>query len=195
MEFNLKSIKIVIHYLYNLTKMIKLYEIKNLKGHKALEKYKKSILTHLKFFLIDLKNDPNKELEFKQQLKECLEIFSNLYEQYTFDEYEKIKMDIIDLFNNKDYNLLKIDLFQNLFERNALFNNNQIFIKKRNMEMNYYFYFFKIITKNSYYVYKKEEYKEKLIDSIKEFIDMPTFEKIFTEATDILSFTQKTILL
>ena len=104
-------------------------------------------------------------------------------------------MDIIDLFNNKDYNLLKIDLFQNLFERNALFNNNQIFIKKRNAEMNYYFYFFKIITKNSYYVYKKEEYKEKLIDSIKEFIDMPTFEKIFTEATDILSFTQKTILL
>ena len=197
MEFNLKSIKIVIHYLYNLTKMIKLYEIKNLKGHKALEKYKKSILTHLKFFLIDLKNDPNKELEFKQQLKECLEIFSNLYEQYTFDEYEKIKMDIIDLFNNKDYNLLKIDLFQNLLERNAIFNKNQIFIKKRNMEMNYCFYFFKMVTKNSYYVYKKEEYKEKLIDSIKEFIDMPTFEKIFTKATDILSlsFTQKTILL
>ena len=44
-------------------------------------------------------------------------------------------------------------------------------------------------------MYKKEEYKEKLIDSIKEFIDMPTLEKIFTEATDILSFTQKTILL
>lgn len=61
--------------------------------------------------------------------------------------------------------------------------------------MNYYFYFFKVITKNSYYVYKKEEYKEKLINSIKEFIDMNTFEKIFAEATDILSFTQKTILL
>ena len=195
LEFNIKCIKIVIHYLYNLTKMIKLYEIKSLKGHKVLEKYKKSIITHLKFFLIDLKNDVNKELEFKQQLKECLEIFSNLYEQYTFDEYEKIKMDIIDLFNNKNYNLLKIDLFQNLFESNTLFNDNQIFIKKRNAEMSYYFYFFKIITKNSYYVHKKEEYKEKLIDSIKEFIDMPTFEKIFTEATDILSFTQKTILL
>ena len=195
LEFNIKCIKIVIHYLYNLTKMIKLYEIKSLKGHKVLEKYKKSIITHLKFFLIDLKNDVNKELEFKHQLKECLEIFSNLYEQYTFDEYEKIKMDIIDLFNNKNYNLLKIDLFQNLFESNTLFNDNQIFIKKRNAEMSYYFYFFKIITKNIYYVHKKEEYKEKLIDSIKEFIDMPTFEKIFTEATDILSFTQKTILL
>ena len=32
--------------------MIKLYEIKNLKGHKALEKYKKSILTHLKLIRI-----------------------------------------------------------------------------------------------------------------------------------------------
>lgn len=81
--------------------------------------------------MIDLKNDPNKELEFKQQLKECLEIFSNLYEQYTFDEYEKIKMDIIDLFNNKDYNLLKIDLFQNLLERNAIFNKNQFYQKKK----------------------------------------------------------------
>ena len=38
LEFNIKSIKIVIHYLYNLTKMIKLYNIQSLKGHKVLLK-------------------------------------------------------------------------------------------------------------------------------------------------------------
>ena len=175
--------------------MIKFYNIQSLKGHKVLPKFKKSILTHLKYFLLDFKNDDNKQYEFNHQLKECLEIFCNLYEQYTFDEYENIKMDIIDLFNNKNISLLKIELFQNLFDKNVIFNNDKNNSKKRNAEMNYYFYFFKVITKNSYYVYKKEEYKEKLINSIKEFIDMNTFEKIFTEATDVLSFAQKTILL
>ena len=92
--------------------MINIYNIISIKGHKDLNKLKKSILTHLKYFLLDLKTE-NKELEFKHQLKEALEIFSNLYPHYTYDEYEKIKMNILELFTNKKFNLLKVDLFQN----------------------------------------------------------------------------------
>ena len=171
LEFNLKSIKIVLHYLYYLTKMIKIYDIKSLKGHKVLMKLRKSILTHLKFFLLNLKKS-NEELEFKHQLKESLEIFNNLYPQYTYDEYEKIKLDIIELFTNKSFNLLKIDLFQNLFDKNIIFNENKDFIKKRNIEIAYYFQFFEIISKNTYYIYIIEDYKLKFIKSIKEFLNM-----------------------
>ena len=194
LEFNLSSLKIVLHFLYNLTKMIDIYNIKSLKGHKALIKFHKNILTHLKFFLLDIKNN-NKESEFKHQLKETLEIFSNLYPHYTYNQYEKIKIDIIDLFNNKTYNLLKIDLFQNLFDKSVIYNENKEFIKQRNIELSYYFHFFKIVTKNSYYIYKIEENKEKKLTCLKKFIDMQTFEQIFNEATDILSYSGKTILL
>ena len=194
LEFNIKSIKIVIHFLYNLTRMINIYDIKSIQGHKVLMRLEESILKHLKYFLLDLKNE-NKELEFKHQLKEVLEIFSNLYPQYTFDEYEKIKMDIIELFTNKQFNLLKIDLFQNLFDKNIIFNENKDFIKKRNIEIAYYFQFFEIISKNSYFIYNKEEYKLKFLNSIKEFLDMKALEKIFLESSDLMSFAQKTILL
>ena len=76
--------------------MMNIYNITSIKGHKDLNKLKKSILTHLKYFLLDLKTE-NKELEFKHQLKEALEIFSNLYPHYTYDEYEKF-MDSYDKF-------------------------------------------------------------------------------------------------
>ena len=194
LEFNLKCVKIVLHFLYNISEMIKLYDIRIMKGHKVLMKLKKSIMTHLKYFLYDL-NSSNKEYEFKHQLKESLEIFSNLYPLYSYNQYEQIKFDIFDLFINKKFYLLKIDLFQNLFDKNILYNENQDFVKKRNIEVVYYFLFFKIISKNSYYVYKSEDYKKRAFILIEEFIDMDKFEKILNEASDIMSFKQKTILL
>ena len=40
-------------------------------------------------------------------------------------------MDIIDLFNNKNISLLKIELFQNLFDKNVIFNNDKNYSKKK----------------------------------------------------------------
>ena len=55
LEFNLKSIKIVLHFLNNLSKTIKIYDIKTIKGHKVLMKFSKSLLTHLKYFFARFK--------------------------------------------------------------------------------------------------------------------------------------------
>ena len=193
MDFNINSIKIVIHFLCNLTKCIKIYNIKTIKGHKVLMKYRKSILTHLKYFSENINND-EKKIEFKIQLKESLEIFNNLFPFYTYNEFEIIKNDIIDLFKNNHFNFLNSDLFQNLFDK-SIFYKDRSLKKNRNIEMAYYFNFFEIVTKNSFFIYNNDNYGQKLINSILEFIDIETLEKILFESSDMLSYEKKVILL
>ena len=128
-NFNISSIKIVIHFLNNLTKLINIYDIKTIKGHKVLMKYKRSIINHLKYFSDNAKTE-EKELEFKKQLKECLEIFNNLFPFYSYNEFEIIKNDIIELFKNSHFNFLDSILFQNLFDK-SIFNKDKEFFKKK----------------------------------------------------------------
>ena len=193
LEFNINSIKIVIHFLNNLTKLIKIYNIKTIKGHKALMKFRKSILTHLKYFSYNVKDD-TQEYEFKKQLNESLAIFNNLFPFYTYNEFDIIKNDIFDLFKNSHFKFLNSELFQKLFDK-SIFYKDELYIKIRNCEISYYFQFFKLITKNSYYVYNNDEFGKKVISSILEFIDIQALEKIFSESSDMMSYTQKCILL
>ena len=132
-KFNIRAIKIVIHFLNNLTKLINIYDIKAIKGHKVLMKYKKSIITHLKYFSNNA-DTKEKELEFKRQLKESLEIFNNLFPFYAYNEFEIIKSDIVELFKNSHFNFLDSILFQNLFDK-TIFNKDKEYLKKRNCEM------------------------------------------------------------
>ena len=192
-DFNINSIKNVIHFLNNLTKFIKLYDIKTIKGHKFLMKYKKSILTHLKYFSYNIHNE-EQELNFKKQLKECLEIFNNLFKFYSYNEFEKIQFDIIDLFKNSHFKFLNSELFQNLFDK-SIFIQDDINIKLRKYEISCYFQFFELITKNTFYVYKNDKYCKKLIKSILEFIDIQSLEKILLDSQDMISYSQKSILL
>ena len=192
-EFNIHSINIVIHFLYNLTKGVRIYGVKTLKGHKVLMKYRKSILTHLKYFSNNL-NTEEKEKEFKKQLKESLEIFNNLFPFYTYNQFEIIKSDIIELFKNSHYNFLNSELFLNLFDLSVL-NKDQAFLKNRNLEAAYYFQFFELVSKNCFYVYNNDENGKKLINSIIEFIDIYHLEKVLSESSDMISYTQKIVLL
>ena len=190
-DFNINSIKIVIHFLYNLSKAIKIYDIKTIKEHKALMKYSKSILNHLKYFPNNIRNE-EKELEFKNQLKESLEIYNNLFPFYSYYEFEKIKINVIDLFKNLKF--LNFDLFQNLFDK-SIFEKDKEYLKIRNIEIDYYFQFFELITKNSFYVYNNDEYDKKLIKSILEFIEIQELEKILTDSSDMMTYNQKIVLL
>ena len=192
-DFNINSIKEVIHFLNYLTELIKIYDIKAIKGHKAIMKYRKSLITHLKYFSKDA-NTEKKEFEFKKQLKESLEIFNNLFSFYSYNDFENIKTDVIDLFKNSHFKFLNLELFQNLFDK-SIYDNEEINIKIRNCEIEYYFQFFELVTKNSFYIYNNDEYGKKLIDSILEFIDIEALEKILFDSSDIITYEQKTILL
>ena len=93
-NFNVKSIKVVIHFLCFLSRLIKLYDIKSIIMHKALAGFQKSILAHIKYYTNDLQEEDD-QIEFKHQLKESLEIFNNLFEFYNYNEFEYIKFDFI----------------------------------------------------------------------------------------------------
>ena len=192
-EFNINSIKIVIHFLNYLTELLKIYDIKTIKGHKVLMKYRKSLITHLKYFSKDA-NTEEREFEFKTQLKEILEIFNNLFSFYSYNEFENIKSDVIDLFKNCHFKFLNLELFHNLFD-NSIYDKEEINIKIKNCEIEYYFQFFELVTKNSFYIYNNDEYGKKLIDSILEFINIGALEKILSDSSDLISYKQKTILL
>ena len=84
--------------------------------HKALPGFQKNIIIHIKYFANNIDNEDT-QIEFKQQLKECLEIFNNLFEFYTYNEFEYIKFDFIDIFRNCPLKLLSPEIFQKWFDR------------------------------------------------------------------------------
>ena len=87
--FNVNSIKVIIHYLCLISKLVKIYNIKALYQHKSLQKLQKNLVLHIKYYANHVDNE-NSQIEFKQQLRETLEIFNNLYEFYTYNEFESI---------------------------------------------------------------------------------------------------------
>ena len=191
--FNVNSIKVVIHFLCLLSKFIKLYNIKTINMHKALINYQRSIITHIKYYGNNLDNE-DAQIEFKQQLKECLEIFNNLFEFYTYNEFEYIKFDFIDIFRNCPLKLLNPDFFQKWFDRTTIDFEDPFFKKKRKWDLAFYFQFFELITKNTFYVYDNDVYGKKLIDWLKNFFDIDNFSLIISNSNDLFSFKQKTIL-
>jgi hypothetical protein len=163
-EFNLKSIKVVIHFLCLLSKFVRSLNIKTLVKHKSLKKLKKNILSHLKNFPKHITTNKLK-LEYKIQLKEGLEIFNNLYETFNYDQYEEIKRDIIGIFKN---NFLNPKLFERWFDKSKkkIMPN---FMEIRKYDLDYYFQFFDIITKDTFYVYQNDEEGKKNGECIKNF--------------------------
>ena len=192
-EFNVKSIKVVIHFLCMLTKFVRKLNIKNLRKHKALFKFKKSLLNHLKNFVKHIKTE-QLLLEYKIQLKEGLEIFNNLYEEFNYNEYEKIKTEIIDIFKNNPFNFLSPPLFQKWFDAN-IYNQFPNFMEIRKYDLDYYFQFFDIITKNSFYVYENDEEGKQNIEKLINFIDLENLSRLLIKSPQLINFKQKSILL
>ena len=192
-DFNVKSIKVVIHYLCILSKFVLKLRIKTLKKHKSLFKFKKSILSHLQNFVYHIKNEALL-LEYKIQLKEGLEIFNNLYEVFNYNQYEKIKNEIIEIFKNNPYNFLTPQLFQKWFNPNSQ-KSIPNFMEIRKYDLDYYFQFFEIITKNSFYVYENDEKGKENIKTLINFIDLENLSRLIINSPELITYTQKRILL
>ena len=193
-EFNINSIKVVIHFLCMISKFVRILEIKTLKKHKSLFKFKKSILSHLKNYVYHIKTN-EQLIEFKLQLKEGLEIFNNLYESYNYNQNEEIKNEIMNLFKNNPYNFLDPKSFQKWFDRSQINLNDNNFVKERNNELDYYFQFFEIMTKNSFYIYKNDEEAKKNIEILIKFIDLENLSNLIINNPDLITLEQKSILL
>jgi hypothetical protein len=193
-EFNVNSIKDVIHFLCMLSKFVRILEIKTLKKHKSLFKFKKSILSHLKNYVYHIKTN-EQLIEFKLQLKEGLEIFNNLYESYNYNQNEEIKNEILDIFKNNPYDFLNPKLFQRWFDRSQINLNDNNFVNQRNNELDYYFQFFEIMTKNSFFVYKNDDEGKKNIEILINFIDLENLSSLLINNPDLITLRQKSILL
>ena len=192
-DFNVRSIKIVIHFMYILSKFIKKLNIKTLRNHKALFKFRKSILSHLRNFVYHIKTE-NLIIEYKLQLKEGLEIFNNLFDEFNYNQYEKIKRDIIDIFKNNTFHFLDSKLFLKWLDKNK---KKKIanFMERRKYDLDYYFQFFEIVTKNSYYIYQNDEEGRHNIESLINFINLKELSALLINAPEMISMTQKSILL
>ena len=192
-EFNMKSIKIVIHFLCTLTKFIRRLQIKTLKNHKALIKLKKSILSHFKNFVYHVKKE-NLIMEYKMQLKEGLEIFNNLFDEFTYNQYEEIKRDIIELFKDNPLNFLNPIFFQKWFDKS---NKEKIpnFMEKRRYDLDYYYQFFEIVTRNSFFVYENDEEGKQNIELLIKFVDLENLSKLLNESPELITLSEKTILI
>ena len=192
-DFNVRSIRVVIHFLCILSKFIRKLHIKTLRKHKALFKYKKSLLSHLRNFVYHIKTEEMK-LEYKIQLKEGLEIFNNFFSEFNYNQYENIKMEIIDIFKNNPFNFLTPQLFQRWFDP-SLYNNVPNFMEIRKYDLDYYFQFFEILTRNSFYVYENDEEGKKNIETLINFIDLENLSRLLTNCPQLINCKQKSILL
>jgi hypothetical protein len=196
-HFNINSIKVVIHYLCVLSRLIKIYNIKSIIMHKALAGFKKSIIAHIKYFKINIYEEETLR-EFKNQLKESLEIFNNLFEFFPYHAFKYIKYDFIDIFKNCPMKLLNPALFQKWLDKTFLLNNtieDPEYKQKRKWELDLYFQLFELIIKNTVYVYQNDEYGKQLIGWLKNFIDIDNLYNLLLDSKDILSFNQKSITL
>ena len=191
--FNVNSIKVVIHYFCLLSNFIRIYNIQSINQHKALPKFQKSILIHLKYYSSNVDNE-DAQIEFKQQLKECLEIFNNLHRFYTYNEFEIIKFDLIENFKKCSLKLLNPELFQKWFDKTSLDFDDPTFKKRRKWDLAFYFQFFKLISKETFYVYDNDVKGKKLIEWLKSFIDIETLSFILNTSNELFSCEYKTTL-
>ena len=184
--FNVNSIKVVIHYFCLITKLVKIYKIKVLYQHKTLSKFQKNLVLHIKYYANHVDNEDS-QIEFKQQLKETLEIFNNLYEFYTYNEFELIKYDFIDIFRNCPMKLLSPDNFQKWFDKGSINFDDANLKKRRKWDLAFYFQFFDLISKNQFYVYSNDAYGKKCIGWLLVFIDIENLAEIMNNNYELFS--------
>ena len=192
--FNVNSIKVVIHYICLISKLMKIYHIKSLHQHRALQKLQKNLTLHIKYYANHVDNE-NSQIEFKQQLRETLELFNNFQEFYTYNEFETIKYDFIDIFKNCSLKLLNPDTFQKWFDKNSINYEDINYKKRRKWDLAFYFQFFELISKNQFYVYNNDVYGKKCIGWLLAFIDIENLAEIMNNNYELFSYEQKAVLM
>jgi hypothetical protein len=68
-------------------------------------------------------------------------------------------------------------------------------MERRKYDLDYYFQFFEIVTKNSYYIYQNDEEGKQNIETLINFINLKELSALLINAPEMISITQKSILL
>lgn len=199
-DYVIRGMSFVIEFLYKILTASTNYGF-NLKKHKCLSKIKKTLLIHLHFFSLLADNEDNL-IRYKKQLAHTLKIFIILSNDFEYETYEDVKIEIINLFNDSPQNFLNSDNFtkwfnlkeneQNLDELDP--EKAEIIRKNRKIDLEIYFSFFKLVSKNTFYIFKNDKYKNNLYKLLFKFNDLEFYKTIFEKSLNI-TLHQKTILL
>ena len=192
-EFNLKCMKICIHFFNELITASHIYNIKTIANHKIIPKIKLSLINHLKNFIENIESD-EESMDFKQELSEIIPIYFNLHKFFSYDDFEEIKCGIIDIFFSSPTNLKDGENFCKWFD-NKLYDIRQEAIEEtRELELNIYFQFFEIITKNTFFCYGSDKNMKNRIKQIQDFILLDNYLYLF-ENSKLFNIKQKEIIL
>jgi len=99
---NIKITQRILKFLSRLVKCMKLYGY-SIRHHKVLKRFSKNLLEHINNLNIVSKNNENR---FREHLTLIVKIFYNLSKDYDYEEYEKIKYNILNIFRVCPLNLL-----------------------------------------------------------------------------------------
>ncbi len=191
-EFNTKCMTIVIHFFNELVTASKIYKIKTIANHKIIPKIKLCLLDHLKNFIPFIQND-EESIDFKIQFSEIIPIYNNLYPYFTYDDFEDIKSGLIDIFFTAPTNLKEGDNFCRWFGNNLNLNLEEI-AEARELELNIYFSFFEIISKNTFYCYNNDKEMQNRIQQIFDFMLLEDYVYLF-QSSNLFSIKQKEIIM
>ena len=195
---NIKIMNRTIDFLLDICKGIKIYEL-SIKNHKILQRFKKNLLEHISVFNI-LSN--NNLVEFTIHFKKIMKIFILLSDDYPYEEFKYIKKRCILIFKNNPSNLFNKSIFFQIFNylHNRKNEDNVNIINNlggesdndKKLFLSLYFTFFKLITKNTFYIYNNDEDNE-IMNILLSFNDFGEIRNTFINKKFTLK--QKYILL
>ena len=110
-KFNIYFVNKSVEFLLDISKAINIYKI-SIKNHKALLRYKKTLLDHLTLFNAEAQKNEN---DFITQLKQIIKIFTLLNEDYEIEDFTQIKKQIIFIMKQCPLNLLSKESFFKFF--------------------------------------------------------------------------------
>lgn len=199
-DFLIDSMGIVIEFFLKLLTCAQNYNI-HLKHHKVLPKIQKVILTHLNYFSLQADNEDTL-MKYKKQLLNCMKLLHILSDDFEYEQFEDIKLDIIKLFNDSPQNFLTSDNFTKWFNKKEIEENldsndvekADLYKKNRKIDLDIYFAFFELVSKNTFFIFKNDKYKHHLFKLIYKFNDLEFYKTIF-EKSVYITLRQKTLLL
>ena len=196
---NLKIMNRTIDFLLDICKGIKVYGL-NIKNHKILQRLKKNLLEHMSVFNIVSSTNL---VEFAIQFKKIMKIFILLSDDYPYEEFKYIKKRCILIFKKNPSNLFDKNIFFQIFQyihdnknidnKKVMGNNidNESYYNKK-IFLSLYFTFFRLITKNTFYIYNNDEDNE-IMDILISFNHFPEIKDAFVN--NKFTLKQKYILL
>ena len=193
---NIRIINRTLDFLLDVCKSIRINGL-NIKNHKILQRFKKNLLEHITMF--NLVSNTNL-IEFSIHFKRIMKIFILLSNDYSYEEFKYIKSRCILIFKKNPANLFDQNFFfqtinslNNQKEEDLInVNNSDPSLHEKKIFLSLYFTFFKLIAKNTFYLYNNDEDNE-ILDILFSFDNLPEIKNSFYNNS--FSLKQKYILL